>query len=62
MIKLEVAIKDVIKLGEEGDQLDRDAFISSIVTTIQRTFPIFMQEEMMEHVDPMKKMEEKDYP
>ena len=55
LIKLEVAINDVIKLGEEGDQLDRDAFSSSTITTIQGMFPIFMQEELMKFFDPDEK-------
>ena len=49
------AINDVIKLGEEGDQLDRDAFSSSTITTIQGMFPIFMQEELMKFFDPDEK-------
>ena len=48
LLKLEVAIKGVIKLGEEGEQLDRDAFGSNTITAIQNMFPIDMQEERME--------------
>ena len=55
LIKLEVGIKGVITLGEEGEQLDRDAFGSNTITAIQNMFPIDMQEEMMEIVDPHEK-------
>ena len=44
--KMEVLLKDIIELGEESEQHDRDAFGSDTILTVQGFLPFSMQKEL----------------
>ena len=50
--KLEVNLNEIIGLGEESDQLDRDAFSSNNVLTVLDYFPFSLQEDLVDYLAP----------
>ena len=44
--RLEVTLNGIIELGEESNQLDRDAFGSGTIVTVLDLFPFQMQDEL----------------
>ena len=52
--RLEVTLKGIIELGEESDQLDRDAFSSGNIVNVLDLFPFHMQHDLEEEMEPAK--------
>ena len=52
--RLEVTLNGIIELGEESDQLDRDAFSSGNVVNVLDLFPFHMQDDLAEVMEPAK--------
>ena len=52
--RLEVTLNGIIELGEESDQLDRDAFGSGTVVSVLELFPFHMQRELAKEMGPAK--------
>ena len=52
--RLEVTLNGIMELGEESDQLDRDAFSSGNVVNVLDLFPFPMQDELAEEMEPAK--------
>ena len=44
--KIELLLKDIIELGEESEQHDRDAFGSDTILTVQGFLPYSLQKEL----------------
>ena len=47
-------LNGIMELGEESDQLDRDAFSSGNVVNVLDLFPFPMQDELAEEMEPAK--------
>ena len=52
--RLEVTLNGIMELGEESDQLDRDAFGSGNVVSVLDLFPFQMQDDLAEVMEPTK--------
>ena len=52
--RLEVTLNGIIELGEESNQLDRDAFGSGTIVTVLDLFPFQMQDELEKEMGPAK--------
>ena len=50
--KLETTLADIIGLGEESDQLDRDAYSSDMILLILAYFPHTLQDELEDVLEP----------
>ena len=52
--RLEVTLNSIVELGEESDQLDRDAFSSGTIVSVLDLFPFTMQDVLEKEMRPAK--------
>ena len=52
--KLEVTLNGIMELGEESNQLDRDAFGSRTVVSVLKLFPFQIRHELELEMEPAK--------
>ena len=52
--RMEVTLNGIMELGEESNQLDRDAFGSGTVVTVLDLFPFQIQDELEKEMRPAK--------
>ena len=50
--KLEITLIEIINLGEESDQMDRDAYSSDMILLILAYFPHKLQDELEDALEP----------
>ena len=54
IIRLEVTLYDIMELGEQSKQLDRNAFCSATLASVMNLFPFEMQDALEREMQPAK--------